>query len=132
MPSGRVTEVFQLQPKNLTWEQFFWWLWEVHRHYRRKLIVVWDNLSSHLKAAAAMRKLELPWIEFVQLPSYAPELNPVEGLWSDTKHHAMGNWAAPDVAALGRRAEQELQSRKRRSRRLRSYFTGAGLTTARN
>ena len=74
--------------------------------------------------------LELPWIEFYRLPSYAPDLNPVEHLWSQTKYHAMANWSPADMAELRTRVRRELNALKRRQRLLRSFFAGAGLTVA--
>ena len=33
------------------------------------------------------------WLTVVQLPAFAPDLNPVEGLWANTKN-GLGNLAA--------------------------------------
>lgn len=127
MPSGRVTAVFGLFDRNLNWEDFCRWLVEVHEHYHRKLIVVWDNLRAHLKAVSAFHDLEASWIEFQQLPSYAPDLAAVEGLWCGTKYHSMANFAAADYDDLEARARRELQRCKRTPRFLKSCFAGAGL-----
>ena len=57
------------------------------RHITGKLLIVWDGASIHygavkdfLRSGAASR------ITLLRLPSYAPELNPVEGLWHYLKH----------------------------------------------
>ena len=46
----------------------------------RELVVIWDNAPGHtanrVKEAAAALGIEL-----VYLPSYRPDLNPIEGLW---------------------------------------------------
>ncbi len=42
------------------------------------MIVIWDRLGGHRKAANAMKDLAVPWITFEYLPAYSPELNPVE------------------------------------------------------
>jgi putative transposase len=56
-------------------------------HIMGKLLIVWDGASiqygavkDYVRSGAASR-ITLLW-----LPSYAPELNPVEGLWHDLKH----------------------------------------------
>ena len=55
------------------------------------LILVWDNLNTHI--SAAMRALLQPhqdWLTIVRLPAYSPDLNPVEGAWSNMKS-SLGN-----------------------------------------
>jgi transposase len=44
--------------------------------------LIWDNLNTH--RAAGMREYAAAHdcLTIVQLPSYAPDLNPVEGIWS--------------------------------------------------
>ncbi|WP_308346937.1 transposase [Streptomyces sp. ISL-66] len=50
------------------------------------LIVVWDNASTH--HSRALRKFcdrNSDWLTIVRLPPYAPDLNPVEGVWAHLK-----------------------------------------------
>ena len=44
-------------------------------------LVVMDNLSSH-KSAAAVEAIEAAGAEVVYLPSYSPDLNPIENISS--------------------------------------------------
>jgi DDE superfamily endonuclease len=65
-----------------------------HQQLHAPLILVWDNLNTH--RSAAMRALLRPhqdWLTVVQLPAYAPDLNPVEGAWSTMKS-SLGNLAS--------------------------------------
>jgi transposase len=58
-----------------------------HQQLRAPLIVVWDNLNTH--TSAAMREFAAAhqkWLTLVRLPAYAPELNPVEGVWANLKN----------------------------------------------
>jgi len=48
------------------------------------------------------------------LPAYAPELNPVEYIWSYLKHHAMPNFCARDLSDLRQGASRSLRSMQRR------------------
>jgi hypothetical protein len=52
----------------------------------RKVTLLWDGLPSHrsrvMQAFIAGRR---GWLVVERLPGYAPELNPVEGLWSNLK-----------------------------------------------
>jgi hypothetical protein len=48
------------------------------------------------------------WLQVVQLPGYAPELNPAEPLWSAVKARDLANHAATDLANLRRTARRAL------------------------
>jgi transposase len=53
--------------------------------------VCWDNLNTHV--SGMMRTLLQPhrdWLTIVQMPACAPDLNPVEGAWSNMKN-SLGN-----------------------------------------
>jgi len=55
------------------------------------VILCWDNLNTHI--SGVMRTMLQPhqdWLTVVQMPSYAPDLNPVEGAWSTMKN-SLGN-----------------------------------------
>ncbi len=67
-----------------------------------KLLVVWDRLSAHrgqvvkafLSAGGARR------IHLAQLPSYAPDLNPDEGVWNYLKRVELKNVCCHDLPEL--------------------------------
>ena len=61
-------------------------------------VVVMDNLSPH-KAPAVRRRLEAAGFELILLPRYAPELTPIEAMWSKVKE-VLRAAAARTVAAL--------------------------------
>jgi len=56
-----------------------------HRRLGGPIILVWDNLNTHISAAMTRLTATRPWLTVYQLPAYAPELNPVEGVWSHLK-----------------------------------------------
>jgi transposase len=72
------------------------------RYISGKLMVVWDRLPAHrsrvirdfLRAGAAGR------LHLAQLPSYAPELNPDEGVWNYLKRVELKNLCCHDVSEL--------------------------------
>jgi DDE superfamily endonuclease len=45
--------------------------------------VLWDNLGAHHAGELDAWVKGQPWLEVEYLPAYAPELNPVEGLWAN-------------------------------------------------
>jgi transposase len=61
-------------------------------------IVVMDNLSAH-KVAAVRRSLEAVGARLLYLPSYSPDLNPIEKCWSKIKQ-ALRSLKARTAAAL--------------------------------
>jgi putative transposase len=70
------------------------------RHLRGNVVVVWDRGGNHKgpvirRFLARNRRL---WLEV--LPPWAPELNPVEPVWSWRKASEWANVVPPDVAGL--------------------------------
>ena len=61
-----------------------------HQQLGGPIVVIWDNLNTH--RSAAMRELigARDWLHVIRLPAYAPELNPVEQVWSQVKR-GLGN-----------------------------------------
>jgi putative transposase len=49
------------------------------------VLVVWDNGSMHKGEATRQLRKEFPRLNIELLPPYAPELNPVEQVWSHLK-----------------------------------------------
>lgn len=56
-----------------------------HQQLGGPIVLVWDNLNTHV--SHTMRRLIAArlWLTVYQLPPYAPEFNPVEGVWSHLK-----------------------------------------------
>jgi len=68
-----------------------------------KATLIWDNLPAH--HSQAMRhwiRSQRDWLVVEYLPAYAPDLNPVEGLWANLK--------AVELAGLAAATLQELQT----------------------
>jgi transposase len=87
------------------------------RKIRGKLLVIWDGAPIHrgqpikdFLARGAAQRLQLE-----QLPGYAPELNPAEGLWHSLKRVELGNLCCPDLPALRlvlRRGKERLRHKR--------------------
>jgi hypothetical protein len=63
------------------------------------LVLVWDNLNTHLSRAMRELAAARDWLTVFQLPAYASELNPVESVWSNLKR-SLANLAKRDIAQL--------------------------------
>jgi putative transposase len=120
---------FRIQRDNAKAEDFLSFLLELHKQLKTKIVVVWDRLSAHRKAERFFRVCECPWLSFEYLPSYSPELNPVEHVWSTTKWGRMANWPAPDIDQLQERLTNELTTESKNPDQLRRHFAWAKLKT---
>lgn len=82
----------------------------------------------HGKVEKFFALLEIPWTEFERLPPYAPELNPVEFSWSQTKYHDLSNYVPPPETDhwIGD-IQRSFQRTNRRKNLLKSFFAGADL-----
>jgi len=70
-----------------------------HQQLGGPIVVVWDNLNSHVSAAMTALIEARDWLTVYQLPPYAHELNPVELVWSHLKR-SLANLAKRNLAQL--------------------------------
>ena len=85
-----------------------WFLRELLKHLRGPVIVVWDRGPMHQGPEIRQLQQDFPRLQFEQLPAYAPDLNPVECVWSYLKWGRLSNYAAPDPQTLDKTLFQEL------------------------
>jgi transposase len=80
----------------------------------QKATLVWDGLPAHRsKLMRAWLGRQRSWLVVEPLPAYAPELNPVEPLWSSLKGTELANLAGDsldDVVAAAERGIQRIRS----------------------
>ncbi|MFE5550219.1 transposase, partial [Streptomyces sp. NPDC056534] len=74
-----------------------------------RVILVWDGLSAHWSRAMRAWAAEQDWLTLERLPAYAPELNPVESLWSSLKKHELANLAGDHLADIADATEQGIR-----------------------
>jgi transposase len=53
-----------------------------HQQLSGPLVLVWDNLNTHVSKAMRRLVAARDWLTVFQLPAYASELNPVESVWA--------------------------------------------------
>lgn len=87
-PKGNNPQVFfKLQPGAMNKYDFVTLLKSLKTELRgKKLLLIWDSLPAH-KATVVMKYIasQKHWLRVERYPSYAPELSPVELLWSPMK-----------------------------------------------
>ena len=66
---------------------------QLRRHFRgEKVLLLWDGLSGHKsKLMNAHLERQRSWLKVERLPAYAPDLNPVEGVWANLKGRELAN-----------------------------------------
>ncbi|WP_369779967.1 transposase [Streptomyces sp. R33] len=70
------------------------------------MVLVWDGLSAHWSRAMRAWVADQDWLTLERLPAYAPELNPVELLWSSLKKRELANLAGDHLAEVADATEQ--------------------------
>ena len=118
----RLSLYFQFLLKNADTEQMVELLRQLHHHYRRKVIVVWDRLGAHRSAAACFEEERPDWFEFEWLPAYAPELNPVEECWNHTKYADLPNFIPDDLDHLQTAVYESMLEQREDQTLMRSFF----------
>jgi transposase len=103
---------------NIAQEEVCVFLRELLRHLRGPVIVLLDNSSTH--QGEPLRKLlrQHPRLSIEHFPSYAPELNPDEGVWSLAKRQ-LANGRPYDVDELMEDVIRTMESIRRSRTKLR-------------
>ncbi len=113
--------------KSFAWQDYRDLLVRAHLQLGAPIVVVWDNLNTH--RAAGMRKYaaDHDWLTIIQLPSYSPDLNPVEGIWSLLRRGWMANVAFTDPDHLTRTLRRGLAHIQRHPELIDGCLTETGL-----
>jgi len=99
-----------------------------HRELQAPVILIWDNLNTHISAAMQKFVSSHPdWLTEVRLPAYAPDLNPAEGVWANMKS-GLGNLAARDVDQLTVIVRNRLKRIQYRPALIDGFLAQTGLT----
>ena len=76
----------------------------------QKATLLWDGLPAHRsKKMRAWLGRQRSWLVVEPLPGYAPELNPVEALWSNLKGVELANLAGDTLQDVITAAERGIQ-----------------------
>jgi len=97
-----------------------------HQQLGGPIVVVWDNLNTHV--SKKMRHLvdARDWLTVFQLPAHAPELNPVEAVWSHMKK-SLVNLAKRTIDQLTQLVKTRLKRMQYRPELLTGFLTRTGL-----
>ena len=91
----------------------------------KKVMIILDGLSSHLAAQGYFERTHPDGFWFEYLPSYSPELNPVEQCWQYMKNVAMVNFVPMCVKQLEAKAYEAVQAINNNPKLLPAFFQHA-------
>jgi hypothetical protein len=135
-PGARARLLYRLRPwrgragerRGFAWTDYRDLMVWTHRQLDAPLVWVWDNLNVHstgeLTDFIAEHK---QWLTVFHLPSYAPDLNPTEGVWSVVKR-SLANFAAANLDHLIRVTKRKLKKIQYRPHLLEGCLAETGLT----
>lgn len=85
------------------------------------ILLLWDRAKWHRGAAVKELLTANPRLEIIELPTAAPDLNPQEQVWKQTRRKISHNHLEPKLPALADRFEHHLRSTTFRSSFLDHY-----------
>ncbi len=97
-----------------------------HQQLGGPIVLVWDNLNTHVSAVMAALISARPWLTVFRLPPYAPELNPVEPVWSHLKR-SLANLTKHTLTELTALVKTRLRRMQYRPGLLLGFLAGTGL-----
>lgn len=121
------------ETKAFTWTEYRDLLVAAHRQLPGgNIVLVWDNLPVHLRAELRAFAAAQRWLRVFQLPSYAPDLNPVEGIWSVLKGSGLANLAAASFSHLLQVIRHGLKKIQYQPGLIEGCLAGTGLSLEQN
>ena len=119
---------FRLDPGVIRQAEVIDFLKALVRHIDQPLLIVWDRLPAH-RSRLVREFIELSEEHIVTeyLPPYAPELNPVEYIWTCWKQHELPNVCPKDCGELSRCARRALRRMQRKPRLITAFWKQSSL-----
>jgi hypothetical protein len=117
------------ETKAFTWTEYRDLLTAAHRQLPGgNVVLVWDNLNVHLGPELRAFTGAQAWLRVFRLPAYAPDLNPVEGLWSVLKRGVLANLAVASFGHLVQVIRHGLKKIQYQPGLIEGCLAGTGLT----
>jgi transposase len=96
-----------------------------------KATLLWAGLPAHRsRALRDWLNTQRSWLVVERLPAYAPDLNPVEGLWSSLKAVELANLATPSLGEVIDQAHKGIERVRGTPHLAYSFLRHAGLSVA--
>ncbi|MFG2395183.1 transposase [Streptomyces lavendulae] len=114
--------------KSFSWRDYRDLLIAAHQQLGGPIVLVWDNLNVHKAAGLREFAASREWLTIYYLPPYAPDLNPVEGIWSLLRRGWLSNVAFHTPEHLVQRIRRGLRHIQYRSDLIDGCLAETGLT----
>ncbi|MEU0395738.1 transposase [Streptomyces sp. NPDC006208] len=115
------------EPKGFGWRDFRDLIVRARIQLGGPIVLVWDNVRLHLtRPLREFTAANSDWLTVFQLPTYAPDLNPQEGVWSLVKRD-IGNLAAADLGQITWAVKHRLKQIQHHSDLIDGCLAGTGL-----
>ena len=109
---------------NIGQEEVILFLRELLRHLRGEVVVLLDNSTIHQGEPIKELQRQLPRLHIEYFPSYAPELNPDEGVWGQAKNR-LANGCSKDLEELTEDVMRAVNAIKSSPDKLRACIEGS-------
>lgn len=123
----RIGTPFHIYEDNIRTDQVVGFIKALRKQFQRPLIICLDRWPVHRAAARRILDSRMRNVEFEWLPAYAPELNPTEARWSNTKYSDLANFVPDDAAQLKRSVRSSLKRHVQSHHLKQSFFKTAKL-----
>ncbi len=124
----QITLALALHPRlNIRGPQVLRFLRHLARHVRGPFVLMWDRGRSHKHVLVQNWLGRHPRCHVVWFPPYAPDLNPVELLWSYLKYGRLANFVPNTTDEIRANVGRERRRLARHPELLRSFFRHSGL-----
>ena len=111
---------------NMGQEEVVLFLRELLRHLRGQVVVLLDNSTIHKGDPIEELRRQYPRLHIEYFPSYAPELNPDEGVWCQAKG-SLANGCSKDLEELTEDVMRAVDAIKSSSEKLRACIEASEL-----
>lgn len=114
--------------KSFSWQDYRDLLTAAHQQLGGPIVLVWDNLNVHKAIGLRVFAEARDWLTIYYLPPYAPDLNPVEGIWSLLRRGWLSNVAFSTPEHLVQTVPRGLRHIQYRSHLIDGCLAETGLT----
>lgn len=121
---------FQMRPGSYDSPTLIAFLEDLRREFRGdRVLLIWDGLPAHKsKDMKEYLYAQRHWLQAERLPSYSPDLNPVESLWGNVKGQELANRCVDELGEMTAAARNGLERVRRRSTLLFGFLRHTGLS----
>jgi transposase len=126
----RIRLAYELSPDNANFngESIASFLSVIHEKVKRPLTIIWDSVGIHLSRPVVAYLSKNGSIVSEPHPANAPELNPVDSVWSHVKYGRLPNYTPFNLSELRRTVTAELTRLQGQPDLLYAFIRRTGLT----